>query len=141
METQVETKMLRKQLQERETQLACMASWAMDALQSKQPAKSYGVYLKDQWLQFWIKTLAQRGTIPFQDYGQFMDLCDHNSAEDKANLSKFYLHNMALTDMNLWDHNAGLGDLHLMAMASWMSHEEKRATKIKNLMAKEKMNP
>jgi len=52
METPVETEMLRKQLQESETQLACMASWAMEALQCRQPAKSYGVYLKGQWLQF-----------------------------------------------------------------------------------------
>jgi len=107
-----------------------MASWAMDALQCRQPIKSYALYLKYQWLQFQIKTLAQRGTIPFQDYGQFMNLCDHSSVEDKANLVEFYLHNMALTDMNLLDPNATLGDLQLMAMASWMSHEEKRAVEI-----------
>ena len=70
---------------------------------------------KDQWLHFQIKTLAQRGTIPFQDYGQFIHLCDHSSAEDKAKLVEFYLKNMALTDMNLWDPNAVLGDLQLMA--------------------------
>jgi len=57
-----------------------------------------------------------------------MDLCNHNSVEDKAKITQFYLHNMALIDMNLWDPNARLGDLQLMAMASWMSHEEKRAT-------------
>jgi len=31
-ETQVETAMIRKLLQEKEIQLACMASWAMEAL-------------------------------------------------------------------------------------------------------------
>lgn len=71
---------------------------------------------------------AQRGTIPFHDYGQFMDLCDHSSVEDKPKLVEFYLHNMSLIDMNLWDPNVVLRDLKLMAMASWMSHEEKRAT-------------
>jgi len=70
-----------------------------------------------------------------------MDLCDHNLVEDKGKLAEFYLHNMALTDMNLWDPNAMLGDLQLMAMASWMSHEEKRATKIKKLMEKELNEP
>jgi len=45
-----QNEMLRKQLQERETQLACIASWSMEALQCIQLAKSYGVYLKDQWL-------------------------------------------------------------------------------------------
>ena len=118
-----------------------MASWEMEALQCKQPAKSYAPYLKDQWLQFQIKTLAQRGTIPFQDYGQFMHLCDHSSAKNKAKLSEFYLHNMALTDMNLWDPNVVLGDLQLIAMASWMSHEEKRALEIQKMMAKELNEP
>ena len=118
-----------------------MASWSMEALQYRTPTKSYGLYLKDQRLQFQIKTLAQRGTMPFQDYRKFMDLCDQSSAEDKAKIAKFYLHNMALTDMNLLDPNAGLGDLQLMAMASWMNHEEKRATEIKNLMIKKQNEP
>ena len=108
--------------------MACMANSSMEALQFRTPAKSYGVYLKDQWLQFQIKTLAQRGTMPFQDYKQFTDLCDQISIEDKAKTAEFYLHNMVLTDMNLWDPNARLGGLQLMAMASWMNHEEKRAT-------------
>jgi len=88
-----------------------MASWAMEGLQCRQPARSYALYLKDQWLQFQINMLAQRATTPFQYYGQFMHLCDNGSAEDKAKLAKFYLHNMALPDMNLWDLNATLGDL------------------------------
>ena len=50
---------------------------------------------------------------------------------------EFYLHNMALTDMNVWDPNAKLGDLQLMAMASWMNHEELRATEMKRVMIKE----
>lgn len=95
-----------------------MASYAMEEIQCRQLAKSYVVYLKDQWLQCQINTLAQRGTKPFKDYGQFMDPWDHSSAEDKAKLVEFYLHNMALTDMNLWDPNSILGDLPLMAMAS-----------------------
>ena len=66
--------------------------------------------------------------MPFQDYRQFMDLCNHILVEDKAKITQFYLHNMALIDMNLWDPNARLGDLQRMAMASWMSHEEKRET-------------
>ncbi len=91
--------------------MACMASWAMEALQCRQLARSYALYFKDQWLQFQIKTLAQRGTIPFQNYVQFMHLCATSSAEDKAKLAEFYLHNMALHDMNFWDPNAALGDL------------------------------
>jgi len=52
---ETESELLRRQLREKETQLACMASWSMEALQCRTPAKSYGLYLKDQWLQFQIK--------------------------------------------------------------------------------------
>ena len=114
-----------------------MASWAMESLKCRQSGKSYALYLKDQWLQFQIKTQTQRGTIFFKDYGQFIHLCDHSSAEDKEKLEEFYLHNMVLTNINLWDPNTTLGDLLLMAMASWMSHEEKRVVEIQKMMTKE----
>ena len=48
---------------------------------------------------------------------------------------------MALIDMNVWDPNAKLGDLQLMAMASWMNHEELRATEIRRLIIKEHNKP
>lgn len=98
---ETENELLRRQIKEKETQLACMASLSMEALQCRTPAKSYGLYLKEQWLQFQIKTLAQRGTMAFQDYRQFMDLCDQTTVEDKEKMAEFYLHNMALIDMNV----------------------------------------
>ena len=58
----------------------------------------------------------------FQDYKQFIDLCDQSTLEDRAKMVDFYLHNMALTDMNVLDPNAKLGDLQLMALASWSNH-------------------
>ena len=132
---------LKQQLQEKDAQMACMASWTVEALQCTKLAKSYALYLKDKWLQFQINTLAQRGTIAFQNYHYFMDLCDSSSAEDKAKLSKFYLHNLALPNMNLWDPNATLGDVQVMAMASWLNHEEKREVEIWNVMNMELSEP
>ena len=79
--------------------------------------------------------------MPFQDYRQFMDLCDQRTLEDKVKMAEFYLHNMALIDMNVWDPNAKLGDLQLMAIASWMNHEELRAVEKKGLMIKEQNEP
>lgn len=70
-----------------------------------------------------------------------MALCDSSSAEDKAKLSEFYLHNLALPNMNLWDPNASLGDVQLMAMASWLNHEEKRAIEIRDVMDRELREP
>ena len=48
---------------------------------------------------------------------------------------------MALIDMNVWDPNAMLGDLQLMAMDSWMNHEELRVAEMKRLMIKEQNEP
>lgn len=64
-----------------------MASLSMETLQYRTPTKSYGLYLKDQWIHFQIKTLAQRGKMPFQDYTKFMDLCDQSTSEDKAKMA------------------------------------------------------
>ena len=57
--------------------------------------------------------------------------------EDRAKISEFYLHNLALTDLNVWDPFSKLGDLKLMALASWMNHEEARAAEMKKVMARE----
>lgn len=56
-------------------------------------------------------------------------------------MAEFYMHNMALIDMNVWDPNVRLGDLQLMAMASWMKHEELRVVEIRRLMIKEQNEP
>ena len=49
--------------------------------------------------------------MPFQDCRQFIDLCDQSALEDMAKMADFYLHNMALIDMNILNPNAELGDL------------------------------
>ena len=81
--------------------------------------------------------MAQRGIMPLQDYRQIMDLCDQSTFEDKAKMAEFYLQNMALTNLNVWDPNAKLGDLQLIAMETWMNHEELRAIEMKILLIKE----
>lgn len=52
-----------------------------------------------------------------------------------------YLHKMTLIEMNVWDPNAELGDLQLMDLASWMNHEDSRATKMRRILANEKKEP
>ena len=47
---ETENELLRRQLQEKETQLECISNLSMEALQSRTLAKSYGLYLKDQCL-------------------------------------------------------------------------------------------
>jgi len=56
-------------------------------------------------------------------------------------MSEFYLHSLSLTDLNVWDPNTKLGDLKLMALASWMNHEEARATEMNKVMAIEETKP
>jgi len=79
--------------------------------------------------------------MPFQDYRQFIDLCDQSTLEDREKMAEFYLHNMVITDMNVWDPNAKLGYLQLMALASWMNHEESRVVEMKRILAREQTEP
>jgi len=69
--------------------------------------------------------------MPFQDYRQFINLCDQSALEDKAKMVEFYLHDRSLTTMDIWDPNAELGDLQLMAFVSWINHENSRAVEMK----------
>lgn len=50
---------------------------------------------------------------------------------------EFYMHNMILIDMKFWDHNSRLGDMQLMELASWLTHEEARAEEVNRVMTKE----
>jgi len=45
-----------------------MESLFMEALQFRQPSKYYDIFLKEYWVQFQIKTLAQHRSLNFQDY-------------------------------------------------------------------------
>jgi len=56
-------------------------------------------------------------------------------------MAKFYFHNKALTDKNVWDPNVELGDLQLVAFSSWMNHEESRVVEMKRILAREKNEP
>jgi len=78
---EVENTWLRRHVWEKESQLATLASLSMEELQCRMPSKSYALYPKHQWIQFDIKTLAQQGTMPFQDYRQFIELCDQSTLE------------------------------------------------------------
>jgi len=43
--------------------------------------------------------------------------------------------------MNVWNPNAKLGDLPLMTLTSWMSHEEAKAKEVKRVLIKEETKP
>ena len=93
--------------------------------------------MKEKWLQFQIKTLEHHGYFPFQNYRKFIDFCIETNMEEWAKLEEFYMHNLILTDMNIWDPNSRLGDMQLMALASWVENEEIRVEEFKRLMRRE----
>lgn len=75
--------------------------------------------------------------MPFQYYRKFIELCDQSTLEDRAKISELYLHNLTLTYLNVWDPNPKLGDLQLMALASWISHEEAIAMEVEIVLERE----
>ena len=46
--------------------------------------------------------------------------------EDREKLVDFYMQNLILTYFNFWDPNSRLGYMQLMALPSWLTHEEAR---------------
>jgi len=48
---------------------------------------------------------------------------------------------LALPNITSWDPNTAVGDMQLMAMTSWLNHEEKRATEVRNVMDRELQEP
>lgn len=46
------------------------------------------------------------------------------------------MHNLILSYMNIWDPNVMLGDMQMMALSSWMTHEEVK-DEVKKVMEKE----
>jgi len=65
-----------------------------------------------------IKTLAQHVPMIFQDHKQFIEFCNQVCIKDREKLVMFYIHNLTLNDMNIWDPNAKLGDTQLMTLES-----------------------
>lgn len=50
---------------------------------------------------------------------------------------EFYMHNLILIDMNFWDPNSRMGDVQLMVLASWLTHEEAGVEEVKRIMTRE----
>ena len=48
---------------------------------------------------------------------------------------------MALPNVVSWDPNTALGDMQLMAFASWLNHEDQRAAEVKSVMNRELNEP
>ncbi len=54
---------------------------------------------------------------------------------------EFYIHNLTLTDISIWDPNVRFGDTRLIALASWINFEEERVEEVNRVMSKEEKEP
>ena len=70
-----------------------------------------------------------------------MDLYKHANMVDQEKMVKFYVHNLVLTNMDTWDLNSKMGDMKLMALASWMTNEDTRAKDIWGVMGRRNREP
>jgi len=57
------------------------------------------------------------------------DFCLQCSIEDRAKIVEFYIHNLVLPNMNIYDPK-------LITLASWMNDEEIRVEDIKRILSK-----
>jgi len=61
--------------------------------------------------------------------------------EERYKLCEFYLHNLIFPHPYNWNHNPYVGDVQLMAFASWLRHEEMRAEELNKYKEEESKTP
>ena len=113
-----------------------MAELCIEPLQHRFPSDSYDVYLKEKWILFQINTLASHGSLPFQYCRQFMEFYKQANIVDQEKIAEFCMHNLVLTNLEIWDPNPTMEDMQSMALASWMVNEDNRAKEIRKFMGR-----
>ena len=80
----------------------------------------------------------QNSSLPwipnFPDCRQFMDFYKKANMVDQEKMVEFYVHNLVLTNIDTWDPNSTMGDMQLMALASWIMNEDTREKEIRRVM-------
>jgi len=61
--------------------------------------------------------------------------------EERGKQAEFYMQNLLLTYLNFWDPSSRLGDMKLMALASWLTREKIRDEEVRKLMENEEKDP
>ena len=56
-------------------------------------------------------------------------------------MADFYVHNLVLTNLDTWDPNPTMGDMQLMALASWMMNEDIREKETWTFMSRRNREP
>ena len=51
------------------------------------------------------------------------------------------MHNLVLTNLDIWDPNPTMGDMQLMALVSWMVNEDNRSKEIWKVMGRRNREP
>ena len=70
-----------------------------------------------------------------------MDLYKQANMTDQAKMIEFYVHNLVLTNLDTCDPNPTIGDMHLMALVSWMMNEDTREKEIWWVMRRRNREP
>ena len=70
-----------------------------------------------------------------------MDFYKQANMADQAKMTEFYVHKLVLTNLDTWDPNSTMGDMQLMALASWMTNEDTRSKEIWRVMGRRNREP
>jgi hypothetical protein len=65
----------------------------------------------------------------------------HATWRKRARMCEFYLHNIILPHPYKWNPNPYVGDVQMMAFASWLRHEEMREEELKKYKEDEFQTP
>jgi hypothetical protein len=117
-----------------------IAKVSEEMLECRPPARTYTLFLKEQWHKNQITHLAKFVKFNLDTPKYFLDAYQGCNMEEKSKLCEFYLHNLVLPHPYNWNPNPYVGDVQLMAFSSWLRHEEMRARRIQKVQGRRTTN-
>jgi hypothetical protein len=124
-------KQYKQQLEDTKKLVQHTTEIAFEGIYSRDPPKSYPLFLHDRWAAFILKQLATGQPDEIKQPNDFVNI--HVSAEmkDQNLLCELYLYNFILPCNARWNTNPSVGDVqlreftsHILGLSQWKKDEE-----------------
>ena len=97
---------------------------ADQALACRSPPRVYALYLKEQFLLFYLMLTLKNVNAEFKLAREFYGLYQTLPPWQQNLLCELYVHNFVIPTETEWNPLLYIGDVHLKALMSWISNEE-----------------
>jgi hypothetical protein len=111
-------KQYKQQLEDTKKLVQLSTEIAFEGIFSREPPKSYPLYLHDQWAAFRLRQLATEQPHEINQPDDFVSIYVFAEMKDQNLLCELYIYNFILPNNARWNPNPGVGDVQLRAFTS-----------------------